>query len=92
MKCYCDVLKFVVIVYGKLGGKEFGYVLDFDLIFLYDDLDECVVDVYIIFMWCLIIWFMMVIGVGVLFDIDLWLWLNGEVGLFVIDFDVFCCY
>jgi [glutamine synthetase] adenylyltransferase / [glutamine synthetase]-adenylyl-L-tyrosine phosphorylase len=30
-------LKFAVIGYGKLGGKELGYASDLDMIFLYDD-------------------------------------------------------
>src|SRR4029077_11887486 len=29
--------RFVVIAYGKLGGKELGYASDLDVVFLYDD-------------------------------------------------------
>jgi glutamate-ammonia-ligase adenylyltransferase len=36
-KRHRDVAKFAIISYGKLGGKELGYVSDLDLIFLYDD-------------------------------------------------------
>ncbi len=32
-----EMPRFAVIGYGKLGGKELGYVSDLDLIFLYDD-------------------------------------------------------
>ncbi|MET0267185.1 MAG: bifunctional [glutamate--ammonia ligase]-adenylyl-L-tyrosine phosphorylase/[glutamate--ammonia-ligase] adenylyltransferase, partial [Duganella sp.] len=32
--------QFAVIAYGKLGGKELGYVSDLDVIFLYDDDDQ----------------------------------------------------
>jgi glutamate-ammonia-ligase adenylyltransferase len=32
-----EVPLFAVIAYGKLGGKELGYVSDLDVIFLYDD-------------------------------------------------------
>lgn len=34
---HCDVPRFAVIAYGKLGGKELGYESDLDIIFLYDD-------------------------------------------------------
>jgi len=36
-KQHCDVPKFAIIAYGKLGGKELSYASDLDLIFLYDD-------------------------------------------------------
>ncbi len=36
-----DAPHFAVIGYGKLGGKELGYESDLDLIFLYDDEDDC---------------------------------------------------
>jgi len=36
-KRHCEVAKFAIISYGKLGGKEMGYVSDLDMIFLYDD-------------------------------------------------------
>ena len=29
--------RFAIIAYGKLGGKEMGYVSDLDMIFIYDD-------------------------------------------------------
>jgi glutamine synthetase adenylyltransferase len=35
-----EVPLFAVIAYGKLGGKELGYVSDLDVIFLYDDDDQ----------------------------------------------------
>ncbi len=35
-----EVPRFAVIAYGKLGGKELGYVSDLDVIFLYDDDDQ----------------------------------------------------
>jgi glutamate-ammonia-ligase adenylyltransferase len=34
------VPKFAVIAYGKLGGKELGYISDLDVIFLFDDDDR----------------------------------------------------
>jgi len=36
-KRHCDVARFAIISYGKLGGKEMGYASDLDMIFLYDD-------------------------------------------------------
>ena len=36
-KRHCDVPKFAIIAYGKLGGRELGYASDLDLIFLFDD-------------------------------------------------------
>jgi len=36
-KRHCDLPKFAIIAYGKLGGKEMGYASDLDLIFLYED-------------------------------------------------------
>jgi glutamate-ammonia-ligase adenylyltransferase len=32
-----EVPAFVIVAYGKLGGKELGYASDLDLVFLYDD-------------------------------------------------------
>ena len=36
---HCEVPRFAVIGYGKLGGKELGYASDLDLVYLYDDPD-----------------------------------------------------
>ena len=36
-KRHCEVARFAIISYGKLGGKEMGYASDLDMIFLYDD-------------------------------------------------------
>ncbi len=36
-KRHRDDPEFAIIAYGKLGGREFGYASDLDLIFLYDD-------------------------------------------------------
>jgi glutamate-ammonia-ligase adenylyltransferase len=32
-----EIPAFVIVAYGKLGGKELGYASDLDLVFLYDD-------------------------------------------------------
>jgi len=39
-----DVPAFAIVAYGKLGGKELGYVSDLDLIFLFDAAADAVVD------------------------------------------------
>ena len=36
-KRHREAPKFAVIGYGKMGGKELGYVSDLDLVFLFDD-------------------------------------------------------
>ena len=39
-KKHADHARFAIIAYGKLGGREMGYVSDIDMIFLYDDEHE----------------------------------------------------
>lgn len=39
----CEI-DFVIIGYGKLGGIELGYILDFDLVFVYSVDLELVID------------------------------------------------
>ena len=36
-KRHREEARFAIIAYGKLGGKEMGYVSDLDMIFIYDD-------------------------------------------------------
>ncbi|KGW75800.1 glutamate-ammonia ligase adenylyltransferase family protein [Burkholderia pseudomallei MSHR2990] len=91
-KRHRDTPCFAAIAYGKLGGKELGYASDLDLIFLYDDPDECAADVYTTFARRLITWLTTATGAGTLFDIDLRLRPNGEAGLLVTDLDAFRRY
>ena len=43
---HLEIPKFAVIGYGKLGGKELGYVSDLDIIFLYNDEHENAAESY----------------------------------------------
>jgi glutamate-ammonia-ligase adenylyltransferase len=36
-KRHCEVPKFAIIGYGKMGGKELGYASDLDMVYLFDD-------------------------------------------------------
>ncbi|WXK36058.1 bifunctional [glutamate--ammonia ligase]-adenylyl-L-tyrosine phosphorylase/[glutamate--ammonia-ligase] adenylyltransferase [Mycetohabitans rhizoxinica] len=89
---HCDVPRFSIIAYGKLGGKELGYASDLDLIFLYDDPDERAAEIYALFARRLITWLTMSTGAGTLFDVDLRLRPNGEAGLLVTSLTAFRRY
>ncbi len=91
-KRHREVPRFAVIAYGKLGGKELGYVSDLDLIFLYDDADERAPELYMALARRLITWLTSATGAGTLFDVDLRLRPNGEAGLLVTDLDAFRRY
>jgi glutamate-ammonia-ligase adenylyltransferase len=78
-----DEPRFAVIAYGKLGGKELGYGSDLDLVFLYDDDDECAPEVYGAFVRKLISWLTVRTAAGELFEIDTALRPNGNSGLLV---------
>ncbi|CAB3640240.1 bifunctional [glutamate--ammonia ligase]-adenylyl-L-tyrosine phosphorylase/[glutamate--ammonia-ligase] adenylyltransferase [Trinickia soli] len=91
-KRHCEIPRFAVIAYGKLGGKELGYASDLDLIFLYDDADDAAADIYSTFTRRLITWLTTATGAGTLFDIDLRLRPNGESGLLITDLDAFRRY
>ena len=91
-KRHCDVPRFAVIAYGKLGGKELGYASDLDVIFLYEDADDAAADIYSTFTRRLITWLTTATGAGTLFDIDLRLRPNGESGLLITDLDAFKRY
>ncbi len=41
-----DTPAFAIIGYGKLGGKELGYVSDLDIVFLYNDDDPNAAEIY----------------------------------------------
>jgi glutamate-ammonia-ligase adenylyltransferase len=81
--------KFAIIAYGKLGGKELGYISDLDLIFLYDDPDGNASERYAALTRRLIAWLTSATGAGVLFDIDLRLRPSGASGLLVTSLQAF---
>jgi glutamate-ammonia-ligase adenylyltransferase len=74
--------RFAVIGFGKLGGKELGYVSDLDLVFVYDDgADESAQDRYLKLARRLVTWLTTMTPAGQLYDVDLRLRPDGEKGL-----------
>jgi len=78
-----QVPQFAVIGYGKLGGKELGYLSDLDIIFLYDDTAEQAPEVYARFAQRLNTWFNTLTNAGLLYETDLQLRPDGNSGLLV---------
>lgn len=81
---HCEVPRFAVIGYGKLGGKELGYASDLDIIFLYADEDEAAQENYLRLAQRLNNWLTLRTSSGALFDTDLRLRPSGDKGLLVI--------
>ncbi|MFM9433693.1 [glutamine synthetase] adenylyltransferase / [glutamine synthetase]-adenylyl-L-tyrosine phosphorylase [Janthinobacterium sp. CG_23.3] len=78
-----EVPKFAVIAYGKLGGKELGYVSDLDVIFLYDDDDQDAPGLYAKLAQRFITWMTSYTSAGILFDVDIALRPDGASGMLV---------
>ncbi|MDC8757261.1 bifunctional [glutamate--ammonia ligase]-adenylyl-L-tyrosine phosphorylase/[glutamate--ammonia-ligase] adenylyltransferase [Janthinobacterium fluminis] len=78
-----DVPKFAVIAYGKLGGKELGYVSDLDVIFLFDDDDQDAPGLYAKLAQRFITWMTSHTSAGILFDVDIALRPDGASGMLV---------
>ena len=74
---------FAVIAYGKLGGKELGYVSDLDVIFLFDDDDQDAPANYAKLAQRFITWMTAHTPAGILFDIDTALRPDGASGMLV---------
>ncbi|GAB3415263.1 bifunctional [glutamate--ammonia ligase]-adenylyl-L-tyrosine phosphorylase/[glutamate--ammonia-ligase] adenylyltransferase [Massilia agilis] len=74
---------FAVIAYGKLGGKELGYVSDLDVIFLFDDDDQDAPANYAKLAQRFITWMTSHTPAGILFDIDTALRPDGASGMLV---------
>lgn len=72
---------FAIIGYGKLGGKELGYVSDLDIIFLYDDTHHNAAEIYTRLTQHIQGWLTPHTLAGTLYRIDLRLRPNGEDGL-----------
>lgn len=81
--------KFAVIGYGKLGGKELGYVSDLDIIFLYDDDAPEAGEVYARFGQRINNWLNSLTSAGMLYETDLQLRPDGASGLLVSTVDAF---
>lgn len=75
--------RFAVIAYGKLGGKELGYVSDLDVIFLYDDEDQDAPPLYARLAQRFITWMTAHTAAGILFDVDTALRPDGASGMLV---------
>lgn len=75
--------RFAVIAYGKLGGKELGYVSDLDVIFLFDDADQDAPGQYAKLAQRFITWMTSHTSAGILFDIDTALRPDGASGMLV---------
>jgi glutamate-ammonia-ligase adenylyltransferase len=80
-KRHREVPKFAVIAYGKLGGKELGYVSDLDVVFLYDDEDQDAPGLYAKLAQRFITWMTAHTSAGILFDIDIALRPDGASGM-----------
>ncbi len=80
---HCEMPRFAVIGYGKLGGKELGYLSDLDIIFLYDDDDPDASENYARFAQRINSWFNSVTNAGLLYETDLQLRPDGNSGLLV---------
>jgi glutamate-ammonia-ligase adenylyltransferase len=78
-----EVPKFAVIAYGRLGGKELGYVSDLDVVFLFDDADPEAPALYAKLAQRFITWMTAHTSAGILFDIDIALRPDGASGMIV---------
>lgn len=86
---HIDTPKFAVIGYGKLGGKELGYMSDLDIIFLYDDDHPDASDHYAKFAQRINNWFNSLTNAGLLYETDLQLRPDGNSGLLVSSVEAF---
>ncbi len=91
-KKHTDTPHFAVIAYGKLGGKELGYVSDLDIIFLYEDADEAAAETYARLAQRMNTWLSSTTSAGILFETDLRLRPNGASGLMVSSIEAFHKY
>jgi len=87
-----DQPRFSIIGYGKLGGKEIGYVSDLDIIFLYDDDAQEAAEVYAKLGQRMNSWLTSLTPAGMLYDTDLRLRPNGASGLLVSSVEAFTQY
>jgi len=83
---------FALIAYGKLGGKEFGYASDVDVVFLYDDEAEGAGEIYARFAQRINHWLNSPTTAGILYETDLRLRPDGVSGLLVSSVAAFADY
>jgi glutamate-ammonia-ligase adenylyltransferase len=84
-----DEPRFAVIAYGKLGGKELGYVSDLDVIFLFEDDDQDAPPLYARLAQRFITWMTAHTAAGILFDVDTALRPDGASGMLVSSVNAF---
>ncbi len=83
---------FAIIGYGKLGGKELGYVSDLDLVFLYQDDHPHAAETYTKLGQSINTWLTRHTSAGLLYETDLRLRPNGETSLLVSSMEAFAQY
>ncbi len=84
--------QFAVIAYGKLGGRELGYVADLDIIFLYDDAHPNAAEIYAKLAQRINTQLSSYTSAGRLYETDLRLRPNGASGLLVSSIEAFAQY
>lgn len=80
---HCDIPRFAVIAYGKLGGRELGYASDLDLVFLYEDSAPDAGAIYAKLAQRINTMLSSYTAAGRLYEVDLRLRPNGDSGLLV---------
>jgi glutamate-ammonia-ligase adenylyltransferase len=83
---------FSIIGYGKLGGREFGYASDLDIVFLYDDADGAAPENYARLAQRINSWLTTLTPAGILYETDLRLRPDGASGLLVSAIEAFQHY
>ncbi|MCC6917523.1 bifunctional [glutamate--ammonia ligase]-adenylyl-L-tyrosine phosphorylase/[glutamate--ammonia-ligase] adenylyltransferase [Nitrosomonas sp.] len=83
---------FAIIGYGKLGGKELGYVSDLDIVFLYQDNHPDAAEIYTKLAQSINLWLTSQTSAGILYETDLRLRPNGTSGLLVNAIEAFSQY
>jgi len=91
-KRHTETPHFAVIGYGKMGGKELGYVSDLDLVYLFDDTAPEAEENYARLGQRLNTWLSSQTPAGILFETDLRLRPNGDSGLLAVSVDAFRDY
>lgn len=90
--CTPNQPKFAIISYGRLGGKELGYISDLDLVFLFDDASVEGSEIYTRFARRLTNWLSTMTSSGRLYDIDTRLRPDGNAGLLAVSIEGFESY
>lgn len=84
--------RFAIIGYGKLGGKELGYVSDLDIVFLYQDDHPDALETYTKLAQNINFWLTSHTPTGTIYETDLRLRPNGTSGLLANSIEAFTEY